>query len=154
MAEAVAALFHQTADPQINWVKETVFGVKDGAPILSGTHPVMEELMKGSFPKGVHVPSLALMPGTLTPPTAFADGRLPVLFEKSKADNTVIGNRTNDHQKAFMELIGMAALHLTYVPYASHGLSSGGLFQWKRIQALIVSTASMNRTIQIFPCTN
>ena len=53
MAEAVAALFHQTADPQINWVKETVFGVKDGAPILSGTHPVMEELMKGPFhPRG------------------------------------------------------------------------------------------------------
>ena len=67
MAEAVAALFHETADPQINWVKETVFGVKDGAPLLSGTHPVMEELMKGPFLKGAHVPSLVLMSGTLTP---------------------------------------------------------------------------------------
>ena len=47
-------------------VEETVF-VKDGAPILADEHPVMRELLKGPFPKGVLVLSLALMPGTLTP---------------------------------------------------------------------------------------
>ena len=38
----------------------------------------------------------------------------------------VLGNRTNDHQKAFMELLGMAAQHLAYVAYASNGISAGG----------------------------
>ena len=66
IAQGVANLFCQTADPQTNWVKETVFGVKDGAPIPSNEHPVMLELLKGPFPKGSLVPSLALMPGTLT----------------------------------------------------------------------------------------
>ena len=41
--------------------------VKDGAPILADEHPVMQELLKGPFPKGALVFSLALMPGTLTP---------------------------------------------------------------------------------------
>ena len=67
LAEGVASLFCQTADPQMNWVKETVFVVKDGAPILSDEHPVMRELLKGPFPKGAPVPSLAVMPGSLTP---------------------------------------------------------------------------------------
>ena len=67
VAEGVASLFHQTADIQTNWVKETVFGVKDGAPILSDEHPFMQEVLKGPIPKGALVPSLALMPGTLTP---------------------------------------------------------------------------------------
>ena len=47
-------------------------------------------------------------------------------------ESTVLGNSTNDHQKTFMELLGMAALHLAYVPCASDGISAGGLFQWKR----------------------
>ena len=69
VAEGVASLFHQTADPQTTWVKEAVFGVKDGAPILSDEHPVMLELLKGPISKGALVPSLALMPqaGTLIP---------------------------------------------------------------------------------------
>ena len=67
MAEGVASLFCQTAESQTNWVKETVFGVKDGAQILSDEHPVMRELLKGPFPKGALVPSFALMPATLTP---------------------------------------------------------------------------------------
>ena len=41
-------------------------------------------------------------------------------------ESNVLGNRTNDHQKAFMELLGMAAQHLAYVAYASEGISSGG----------------------------
>ena len=48
-------------------------------------------------------------------------------------ETTVLENHTNEHQKAFMELIGigMAALHLVrvYVVYASDGISAGGLFQ-------------------------
>ena len=112
--------------------------------------------MKGPFPKGAHVSPLALMPGTLTPSDRPCCGRLQVLFEKSKADNTVLGNRTNDHQKAFMELIGMAALHVAYVPYASHGISAAWVVfsSGRGIQARIVSTASMKQTLQIFPCTN
>ena len=38
----------------------------------------------------------------------------------------VLGNRTNDHQKAFMKLLGIAAQHLAYVAYASNGISAGG----------------------------
>ena len=67
MADGVANLFCQTAEPQTNWVKETVFGVKDGAQILSDEHPVMRAMLKGPFPKGALLPSLALMPVTLTP---------------------------------------------------------------------------------------
>ena len=87
----------------------------------------MRELLKGPFPKGALVLSLALMPGTLTPSdcpcrTALADGSLPVLFERGRLESTVLGNRSNDHQKAFMvhrimELLGMAAPHLAYVAY-------------------------------------
>ena len=58
MPEIIARIDHR--------VKETVF-VKDGMQILSDEHPVMRELLKGPFPKGVLIPSLALMPGTLTP---------------------------------------------------------------------------------------
>ena len=31
-----------------------------------------------------------------------------------------------------MELLGMAALHLVYVVYASDGISRGGLFNWRK----------------------
>ena len=117
MAEAVAALFHQTADPQINWVKETFFGVKDGAPILSDEHPVMRELLKGPFPKGALVPFLALMPDTLTPSDCPCRREATGTFQ-GRLDSTILGNCTHDHQQAFMELLGMAALHLAYVPYA------------------------------------
>ena len=41
-------------------------------------------------------------------------------------ESNVLGNRTNDHQKAFMELLGMAAQHLAYVAYESNGISAGG----------------------------
>ena len=62
------------------------------------------------------------MPGTFTPsdrPSScrreatgtFREGQIP-----GRLESTVLGNRTNDHQKAFMELLGMAALHLAYVP--------------------------------------
>ena len=61
-----------------------------------------------------------------------ADERLPVLFERGRLESTILGNSTNDHQKEFMEMLGMAALHLTYVPYASDSISSGGLFQRTR----------------------
>ena len=46
-------------------------------------------------------------------------------------ESTVLGNYTNDHQKVFIKLLGMAVLHLAYVTYASDGISAGGLFQWK-----------------------
>ena len=71
------------------------------------------------------------MPGTLTPSDRPCR-RLLVLFERGRLESTVLGNSTNDHKKALIELLGMAALHLAYVPYASDGISAGGLFQWKR----------------------
>ena len=46
-------------------------------------------------------------------------------------DSTVLGDRTTDHQKAFMELLGMAALHLSCIQCASYCISTGGLFQWR-----------------------
>ena len=58
----------------------------------------------------------------LPPPMTFT------FISSTPHQSTVLGNRTNDHQKAFMELLGMAALHLAYVPYASasDGISAGG----------------------------
>ena len=41
-------------------------------------------------------------------------------------ESNVLDNRINDLQKAFMELLGMAAQHLAYVAYASNGISAGG----------------------------
>ena len=69
------------------------------------------------------------MTGSLTPS---GNGRLPVLFERARLDPTVLGNRTNERQKAFMELLGMAALHLVYVVDSSDGISAGGLFHWRK----------------------
>ena len=92
----------------------------------------MRELLKGPFPKGALVLSLALMPGTLTPSDSSCRRSLPVLFERGRLESTVLCNRNIDHQKAFMELLGMAALLLAYVAYASDGISAGGLLQRKR----------------------
>ena len=47
-------------------------------------------------------------------------------------ETTVLWNLTHVHQNAFMELLGMAALHLVYVVYASDGISAGGLFHWRK----------------------
>ena len=56
-------------------------------------------------------------------------------------ESTILGNRTNDHQKAFMELLGMAALHLAYVPYTSDGISAGGLSVHDAIPAALGSVS-------------
>ena len=58
--EIIARIDHRTRRG------ETVF-VRDVALILADEHSVMRELLKGPFPKGELVLSLALMPGTLTP---------------------------------------------------------------------------------------
>ena len=59
-------LFYKTADPQTFFVKEHVFGVKHGVPILSQDHPVMKQLWSQLL-IGAAVPSIALMPCLLTP---------------------------------------------------------------------------------------
>ena len=125
MAQGISSLFFQTADPQTNFVKETVFGVSDGAQILSDDHPAMKNLTAGPFARGALMPSLL---ARRNPRTALANGRLPVLFERGNLEATVLGNRTYEHQKAFMDLLGMAALHLVCAVYASDGTSAGGLF--------------------------
>ena len=66
------------------------------------------------FAKGALVPSLAWMPGLLTPSAALADGRLLVLFEENNKQTIVLRNHTNWHQLAFMELLD-AAIHFAYV---------------------------------------
>ena len=44
----IAKLFHATpaSETDVNHVKLTVFGVKDGAPILAADHPVHGDLAK------------------------------------------------------------------------------------------------------------
>ena len=59
MACLIASLFSKSVDPQTNFVKDTIFGVKDGAPLLSDDHPVTKALMTSPFAKGALVPSLA-----------------------------------------------------------------------------------------------
>ena len=44
MATLMGLLFHKTVDPRTNFVKEKVFEVKDGAPILWEDHPVTRHL--------------------------------------------------------------------------------------------------------------
>ena len=114
MAIAIGRLFRKTSDPRTNFVKEQAFGVKDGEPILSDDHPVMKHLM-GLKSKGAPVHSLALLPGLLTPsdsPWPLADGNGSVLFESDRLEATALGNSTDEHQKAFMELLGAEAIHI------------------------------------------
>lgn len=47
IARVISSLFRQTSDPLVNYVKDKVFGVKDGAPILADDHPVIIHLQKG-----------------------------------------------------------------------------------------------------------
>ena len=67
MVSVIASLFSKTVDPRTIFVKDKVFGVKHGAPILSDDHPVMKHLITPPFAKGALVPTLALMPGSLRP---------------------------------------------------------------------------------------
>ena len=66
VANWIGRLFHKTADPRTNFVKEHVFGVKDGALILLQDHSVMKLLWSQSL-IGALVPGFALMPCLLTP---------------------------------------------------------------------------------------
>ncbi len=45
VSETVAKLFRDTPnDKKLNFVKEEVFGIKDGGPIIGPDHPVMLEM--------------------------------------------------------------------------------------------------------------
>ena len=66
LASGIASLFSKTVDPSTNFVRDNVFGVKDGVPIFSDDQPVMKHLMTPPFAKGALMPPLALMPGSLT----------------------------------------------------------------------------------------
>ena len=46
IAEVVIDLFLPTSGMDINYVKEAVFGIKDGAPIMENKHPAVEELFR------------------------------------------------------------------------------------------------------------
>ena len=49
VANLIGRLTHKRADPRTNFVKKHVFGVKDGAPILSRDHLVMKQLWSQSL---------------------------------------------------------------------------------------------------------
>ena len=49
-----------------------------------------------------------------------------VFFEMQKSERIVLGNCTDEHQKAFFELLGAEAIHFGYVM-----LASGCPFNWK-----------------------
>ena len=44
VGELVARLFAQTTDLEMDYVKESVFGVSGGPPIMAKDHPAMQEL--------------------------------------------------------------------------------------------------------------
>ena len=46
IASIVQSLFHETTDADLNYVKETVFGVQNGAPIMAGDHPAILALFE------------------------------------------------------------------------------------------------------------
>ena len=54
-----------------------------------------------------------------------------VFFEMQKSERIVLGNCTDEHQKAFFELLGAEAIHFGYGMFASEGIPAGGLFNWK-----------------------
>lgn len=47
LARLIASLFEQTSEDRINYVKDKVFGVRGGAPILEHDHPVIQHLTRG-----------------------------------------------------------------------------------------------------------
>ena len=57
----VAALFNQSTDEAVNYVKQTVFGVSNGNPILSDDHPVVVAML--ATHEGAQI-SLLLLDGT------------------------------------------------------------------------------------------
>ena len=57
-----------------------------------------------------------LVPGSSCPPTRqLRPTALAGPPEENRTQTTVFGNHTNEHQIAFMELLGAAAIHLAYV---------------------------------------
>ena len=57
----VAELFNQSTDEAVNYVKQTVFGVSNGNPILSDDHPVVVAML--ATHEGAQI-SLLLLDGT------------------------------------------------------------------------------------------
>jgi hypothetical protein len=47
LRQIISELFEQTYDSKINFIKQSVFGVDDGAPIIGRDHPVVKGMMKG-----------------------------------------------------------------------------------------------------------
>ena len=84
VANWIGRLFHKTADPRTNFVKEHVFGVKDGAPILAQDHPVMKQVAHRRASAFICLNAL-LVDSLLA---AFANGNDLVLFNMQKSDIT------------------------------------------------------------------
>jgi hypothetical protein len=62
VAAIMVKLFDQTllADVEMLYIKETVFGVRDGAPLMDCTHPCLVALAAAShWPQHTHWPSHA-----------------------------------------------------------------------------------------------
>ena len=71
------------------------------------------------------------MPCLLTPSDLPLQNDL-VFFEVEKSETTVLGNSTNEHQKAFLgseaiQHLGSEAIQFGYVMLASDGMPAGGL---------------------------
>ena len=54
MQELVAALFEKTNDPMVAGLKQDVFDVPDGEPIVNADHEVMAQMMDLPGPAGIH----------------------------------------------------------------------------------------------------
>jgi hypothetical protein len=127
--ETVAKLFRDTPnDEKLCFVKEEVFGIKNGAPIISPDHPVMREMFEQPitgalccFPWNFVVKYPDRCAGLV------GNYKSKVLFEKAESDDkgetTVLQNRMHPSQQKFFDFLGKhISLHSVAYLYCNVGL--------------------------------
>jgi hypothetical protein len=80
LRQIISELFEQTYDSKINFIKQSVFGVDDGAPIIGRDHPVVKGMMKG-IKSQLQVFDFILLNCTYSEFLADPEGARLVLFE-------------------------------------------------------------------------
>jgi hypothetical protein len=107
VAQLVQTLFEETRDELVNKVKESVFGIPGGAPILPASHPIRTAL--DGVSKGKSVFSLFCPVLRLASPSRAGSYCYLTLFEPTDCEarnvTTSLGEQTLPAQKAFGELL-------------------------------------------------
>ena len=114
MAKIVRSLFAKTYEKELNYVEESVFGVKDGDPIMTKEHPVILQLLatKGDVRQSLlqfSFQSTLLLYDDFVHVARAGNGKRLVLFEAADSaalgETAASGDQTEDIQKVFMDLL-------------------------------------------------